>query len=49
MVFDEKTITMVLDETIIGSDYTLGGKTCYDAASAFSLNRRQNLHGKEIK
>jgi hypothetical protein len=43
MAFDEKTITMVLDETIIDQDYTLGGKTCYDAASAFLLNRKQNL------
>jgi glutamate dehydrogenase (NAD(P)+) len=48
MAFDEKTVTMVLDETTIESDYTLGGKTCYDAASAFLLNRKQNLHGKEI-
>jgi glutamate dehydrogenase (NAD(P)+) len=46
MAFDEKT--MVLDETIIEPDYTLGGKTCYDAESAFLLNRKQNLHGKEI-
>ena len=28
--------------------YTLGGKTCFDAKSAFAINIKQNLHGREI-
>lgn len=38
----------MFDEKSEDWKYTLDGKTCFDAQSAFAINRKQNMHGREI-